>query len=129
MLTVVLKLLLLVRARQAYFGEKDYQQLALIRGMKTAFFIDTEIVACKTVRNEFGLPHSSRNNRLTPEQYQHARHFPAIFHAAHSPEEMKRQLLAQGFMVDYIEEHHGRRFAAVKLGEVRLIDNVEVKKR
>lgn len=126
MLTIVLKLLLLVRAQRAYFGEKDYQQLALVREMTKAFFIDTKIVSCPTIRNDFGLPHSSRNNRLTSGQYQQARHFPAIFHAPLSCEEIKKRLIAQGFVVDYIEEHDGRRFAAVRLGEVRLIDNINV---
>lgn len=125
MLTVVLKLLLLVRAQRAYFGEKDYQQLTLVRGMVKAFFLNTEIIACPTMRNDFGLPYSSRNNRLSPTQYQQARQFPVIFHAALTCEEISRQLTAQGFVVDYVEEHDGRRFAAVRLGEIRLIDNIE----
>lgn len=127
MLTVVLKLLLLVRARRAYFGEKDYQQVTLVRGMVNAFFITTEIVICPTIRNKFGLPHSSRNRRLTREQELRVRAFPAIFHSAISCEEIKKQLQEKGFVVDYVEEYDGRRFAAVRLGEVRLIDNVQVK--
>lgn len=124
MLTIVLKLLMLARARRAYFGEKDYQQVELVRGLTQAFFLETEIVTCPTIRNEFGLPHSSRNRRLTPEQYQKAQDFPALFHSALSCEEIKKQLMEKGFAVDYVEEYHGRRFAAVKLGEVRLIDNI-----
>ncbi len=127
MLTIVLKLLLLARAKRAYFGEKDYQQVELVRGMARAFFINTEIVACPTLRNEFGLPHSSRNRRLTAEQYEQARAFPEAFHSSLSCEEIKVQLQDKGFTVDYIEEYKGRRFAAVKLGEVRLIDNVQIK--
>ncbi|HSW70572.1 MAG TPA: pantoate--beta-alanine ligase, partial [Gammaproteobacteria bacterium] len=126
-LTVVLKLLLLAQAKCAYFGEKDYQQVELVRGMVQAFFIPTEIISCPTIRNEFGLPLSSRNKRLTSEQYQQAQHFPALFHSKlFSCEEIKKQLQELGFAVDYIEEYDGRRFAAVKLGEVRLIDNIVV---
>lgn len=124
MLTIVLKLLLLARAKRVYFGEKDHQQLHLVRGMAQAFFLETEVVGCPTVRNESGLPLSSRNNRLTAEQYQLAQHFPAIFHTALSCEEIKNKLQEKGFEVEYVEEYHGRRFAAVRLGEVRLIDNV-----
>jgi len=124
-LTVVLKLLLLVRAKRAYFGEKDYQQVQLLRGMTQAFFMNTEIITCPTIRNEFGLAHSSRNKRLTVAQYQQARHFPALFHSTLSCEEIKNQLQDKGFAVDYVEEYDGRRFAAVRLGDVRLIDNIE----
>jgi len=123
MLTIVLKLLMLVKAKRAYFGEKDYQQLELIRGMVEAFFLETEIRSCPTIRTDFGLPYSSRNRRLTAEQYEQARHFPAIFHSKLSCAEIKKQLQEKGFEVDYVEEYTGRRFAAVKLGEVRLIDN------
>jgi len=66
-LTVVLKLLLIARAHRAYFGEKDWQQLQLVRGMAGAFFLQTEIVPCPTVREQSGLAVSSRNARLTPE--------------------------------------------------------------
>lgn len=124
MLTVVLKLLLLARAQRLYLGEKDFQQAALIRGLTQAFFINTEIVICPTIRNEFGLPHSSRNRLLTPEQYEQARYFPALFHSGLPCAEIKKQLEEKGFAVDYVEEYDGRRFAAVKLGEVRLIDNI-----
>jgi len=51
-LTVVLKLLNIVRANKAYFGEKDYQQLKLIQSLTHAFFIDTQIIACPIVRDD-----------------------------------------------------------------------------
>src|SRR6185437_14625833 len=54
-LTVVMKLLQLVRPARAYFGEKDYQQLLLIKDMTKAFFMPVEIVACPTVREDDGL--------------------------------------------------------------------------
>jgi len=124
MLTIVLKLLQLARAQRIYLGEKDFQQAVLIRGLAQAFFIPTTVVVCPTLRNAFGLPHSSRNARLTPEQYQQARDFPALFHADLPCAEIKKRLEEKGFAVDYVEEHEGRRFAAVRLGEVRLIDNI-----
>ena len=55
-LTVVLKLLQIASADRAYFGEKDWQQLSLVRGMADAFFLPTTIVACATVREPTGWP-------------------------------------------------------------------------
>jgi len=125
MMTVVLKLLQLIKADHVYFGEKDYQQLQLVKGMAEAFFVDTEIVGCETIRNAFDLPLSSRNGRLTEEQLEVSRYFPKYFHSEKSCEEITRALEAKGFEVEYIQEHQGRRFAAVRLGDVRLIDNIE----
>lgn len=125
-LTVVLKLLNLARPTQTYFGEKDYQQLSLIRGMAAAFFMDVRIVAVETVRERDGLAMSSRNVRLTAEQREKA---PLIHQAlTRSPtaEEAARLLSAEGFGVDYVTDREGRRFAAARLGDVRLIDNVEI---
>jgi pantoate--beta-alanine ligase len=60
-MTVVLKLLNLVRADHAYFGEKDYQQLKIISEMTQEFFLPTQIIPCPTVREDSGLAMSSRN--------------------------------------------------------------------
>lgn len=125
-LTVVLKLLLLMKADRAYFGEKDYQQLKLVEGMANAFFLDTEIVACPTMRNEFGLALSSRNGRLTEDQFALSKFFPEFLHSNRSCEEVAKALNEKGFKVEYIEEHQGRRLGAAWLGDVRLIDNIEV---
>ena len=65
-LTVVLKLLNLVRPDRAYFGEKDRQQLELVQGMVRAFHLGVAIVPCPTVRDPDGLAQSSRNRRLSP---------------------------------------------------------------
>ena len=54
-LTIVMKLLNIVRPHWAYFGEKDYQQFELIQGMARAFFLDVNIVPCATVREASGL--------------------------------------------------------------------------
>lgn len=125
-LTVVMKLLNLVRPDRAYFGEKDYQQYRLIKGMVKAFFLPVKIIPCPTLREADGLAMSSRNTLLTPG---HRKLAPAMHKALVSkarPAEIKRRLAALGFVPDYVEERWGRRFAAAKLGKVRLIDNVKV---
>lgn len=124
-LTVVMKLFNIVNPTRAYFGEKDYQQFLLIKGMAKAFYMDTEVVPCPTVREADGLAMSSRNTRLTPEQRAQAPVLPKILKAAESAEQARRRLEEQGFRVDYVEDYENRRFAAAFLGDVRLIDNVE----
>lgn len=123
-LTVVLKLLLLVQANRAYFGEKDWQQLTLVNGMKEAFFIESEIVPVPTVRELSGLAMSSRNRRLSKRGKIKAAEFFRILSNTISPDDAKKSLHAAGFNVEYVEDHAGRRLAAVELEGVRLIDNV-----
>ena len=127
MLTIVLKLFCLIQPQRAYFGEKDYQQLLLVQKLTEAFFLNIEIVPCKTVRSETGLALSSRNNRLSPEEKLLAEKFPELLRSNHSLEEIKKNLKNLGFLVDYIEEMFGRRLGAVQLGNVRLIDNIKIK--
>jgi len=126
MLTVVLKLLNIVRPDRAYFGEKDYEQLKFITDMAREFFIPTEIVACQTVREESGLAESSRNMLLSPEAKQQAACLFRALTTADRPAEARAALEAKGFVVEYVEENWGRRFAAAFLDGVRLIDNVPV---
>jgi pantoate--beta-alanine ligase len=126
-LTVVMKLLNLVNADRAYFGEKDFQQMELVAGMAKAFFMKTKILGCPTVRESDGLAMSSRNRRLSPNERTRAANFPAILSRPGLSLSERRELLArEGFDVDYVEERANRRFGAVRLGDVRLIDNVEV---
>lgn len=125
-LTVVLKLLNLVRAHRAYFGEKDYQQLQVVTAMAEEFFLPTRIVACPIVREESGLAMSSRNTLLSPEAREKAAHLFRALTTASTCDEARAALEAQGFDVEYVEEHWERRLAAVFLEGVRLIDNVPV---
>jgi pantoate--beta-alanine ligase len=125
-LTVVLKLLNLVRPRRAYFGEKDWQQLQLVRGMAGALFLPVEIVACPTVRDPDGLALSSRNRRLSPAGRRLAPAFPRILRRSPATAAAARELGDAGFGVDYVEDLDGVRLGAVRLEDVRLIDNVRL---
>ena len=125
-LTVVLKLLNLVRPDRAYFGEKDFQQLKVVTAMTEEFFLSTQIVPCPTVREQSGLALSSRNALLSPEARDKAAHLFRALTTSASRSEAAAALEAQGFAVEYVEECWGRRLAAVHLEGVRLIDNVPV---
>ena len=124
-LTVVMKLLQIADAERAYFGEKDYQQLELVRGMATAFFLPTQIVACPTVREPDGLALSSRNRRLSPPERALAPRFHHWLVHAPTAAAAQKALAEEGFGVDYVEDRAGRRLGAVRLGDTRLIDNVQ----
>jgi len=124
---VVLKLLHIASAERAYFGEKDWQQLSLVSGMTDAFFLATAIVACPTVRERDGLALSSRNRRLAPADRRKA---AGLYHAlatAPTVEAATAMLREDGLIVDYVAERDGRRLGAVRLGGVRLIDNVALR--
>jgi pantoate--beta-alanine ligase len=125
-LTVVLKLLNLVRPHRAYFGEKDRQQLQLVQGMVRALFLPTEVVPCPTVRDPDGLALSSRNRRLSAPERSRAALFPRILRRSSDAPAAAGALRSAGFAVDYVEDHGAVRLAAVRLGEVRLIDNVRL---
>ncbi len=151
--TIVCKLLLQALPDLAVFGEKDYQQLMVIRAMVGDLFIPTQILAGEIVREKDGLAMSSRNAYLSSSQRSAApllvqtlqriaeeiiqkEDIPAVLAAA------KGRLAKQGFEVDYIEVRRAstlqpvidkvnagevlRIFGAVLLGTTRLIDNLEV---
>lgn len=122
-LSVLMKLFNIVRPHRAYFGEKDYQQLELTRKMISAFFMDIDVIACPTIRAASGLAHSSRNNRLSNADLIQANKFAMTLHNGKSCAEIKAKLEEFGIDVEYVSEHSQRRFAAVKIGDVRLIDN------
>ena len=130
-LTVVLKLLNLVQANAAYFGEKDYQQFELIQGMASALFLNTRIESVPTVREADGLAMSSRNRRLTKAQRMLAAKLYPFLRNSESDDAARSSLSHAGFSVDYVTSAKGRRFGAVRVGaasdEIRLIDNVRIK--
>ena len=149
--TVCCKLFTQVAPDIAVFGEKDYQQLAVVRQMVRDLDLPLEIVALPTVREADGLAMSSRNAYLTPDQRRTA---PAIYAVITSVAEAARQgsaiskaiaegkktLETAGFKVDYLEVRDAgtlkaaepgaqgplRVLAAAWLGKTRLIDNVAV---
>jgi pantoate--beta-alanine ligase len=149
---IVSRLFEIVRPDRAYFGEKDFQQLAVIRYMTQALKFPVEIIACPTIREENGLAMSSRNLRLSPEGRVHAAViYRSISQAAHrwkdhAPGELKNTMVREmesvpGLRVEYVEladeddlqpvldwksHRHVRCFAAVFCEGVRLIDNVRV---
>ena len=143
--TVVTKLLMQTGADLAFFGEKDHQQVQVVRRLAADLDLPVTIVPCPTVREADGLAMSSRNGRLAPEMRAAA---PAI-HAAltvaaraiatgtpagQAIEAARGAILAAGLgPVDYLEfrpspdsDGSGRLYVAVFAGEVRLIDNVPV---
>lgn len=124
--TVVLKLLNLVRPDRAYFGEKDYQQLAIVTQMTQEFFLPTQVIPCPTVREESGLAMSSRNALLSPKARKKAACLFRALSTTANCAEARAALEAEGFVVEYVEERWARRLVAAHLEGVRLIDNVPV---
>lgn len=122
-LTVVMKLLHLVKPNHVYFGEKDYQQCMLVQHMLEAFFMDIDMTICPTVREACGLPFSSRNRRLSAPQRHLAAQFAQIFQQPLPIDAIKHQLEDLNIKIDYLVDKASRRFVAVWIDEVRLIDN------
>ena len=118
--TVCLKLFNLVRPRRAYFGQKDAQQVAVVKRMVQDLALPVEIRVLPTVRDADGLALSSRNAYLSPEERESARSLHRALAAG------DRSLL-NGLEVDYFEEADFEPrvlAAAVRVGNTRLIDNV-----
>ena len=122
--TVCLKLFNIVRPQRAYFGQKDAQQVAVIRRLVRDLDLEIEIRAVPTVRDADGLALSSRNGRLSPAERDAALALPRAL--ATRDLAAARAALA-GFDVDYVEiADFGPPVlaAAVRVGSTRLIDNV-----
>jgi pantoate--beta-alanine ligase len=147
MLTVVAKLLQIARAREAYFGEKDYQQLVLIRQMVRDLNFDTKIIGVPTVREPDGLALSSRNRYLDPAQREAALALcsalvAGVHHGPWGAEAVvtaARDVLAAapGIELDYLElrapdlgpvpeQGAARLLVAARVGTTRLIDNMPI---
>ena len=149
--TVVLKLLLLSQADLAFFGEKDWQQLAIIRRLARDLNVPVEIRGCPIVREADGLALSSRNAYLTPEERAQAPHIQAGLQQAR--ELVRRDESSAGVLCAAVREHWARHLplgredylslvhphslehmdtigeaalmaCAVRLGKARLIDNI-----
>lgn len=148
--TVVAKLFLQALPDCAIFGEKDYQQLCVVKKLCRDLDIPVEIIGAPTVRDAEGLAMSSRNAYLSPTELTVARQLNKILRstaralelgadAQETLREARRRILDAGFgSVDYVEaresdtlapwrrEHDGRILVAARLGATRLIDNVEI---
>jgi pantoate--beta-alanine ligase len=123
-LTVVMKLLNIAGAENCYMGEKDYQQFMLVREMASTFFMPTQIIPCSTQREADGLAMSSRNVRLSSAAREKAPLIYKTLTEAPTADAARATLGAASFDVEYVQEVWGRRFAAVNIEGVRLIDNV-----
>lgn len=123
-LTIVLKLLNIIKPNNIYMGEKDYQQAILIKNMIDAFFIDTKINICPTIRDDSGLALSSRNKKLSDQDLIKAKEFNKILKNNQSIYNKKQQLEQLGFTVEYIENINNRILSAVQINNIRLIDNI-----
>jgi pantoate--beta-alanine ligase len=122
--TVCLKLFNRVRPERAYFGQKDAQQVAVVRRMVRDLGVDVEIRVVPTVRDADGLALSSRNAYLSPEERRRALALPRAL-ATRDPNRARE--LLDGLEVDYVEvaDFEPRVLAAaVRVGKTRLIDNV-----
>jgi pantoate--beta-alanine ligase len=148
--TVVAKIFHIVKPHKAYFGQKDFQQCAVIKRMVAGLNLDVEVIVLPTVREADGLAMSSRNAYLAPEQRQKA---TCIFRAlsegeelikngVREPEAIKQKMRAvlgqvKGVEIDYVEVADPDRLAplkrvegrivlliAARLGSTRLIDNL-----
>jgi len=125
-LTVVARLFALAGPCNAYFGEKDWQQLRLVTDMAAAFFMPVTVIPCPTVREDDGLAMSSRNVRLAPADRARAPRFYAALRQSPTAADAVARLRGDGFEVEYVADSGGRRLAAVRLGGVRLIDNLSL---
>ncbi|MEX0960480.1 MAG: pantoate--beta-alanine ligase [Burkholderiales bacterium] len=149
--TVVLKLFNIVQPQIAVFGKKDYQQLAIVRHMVDQFALPIEIIPAETVRAEDGVALSSRNRFLSPaERKEAARLRQAMLQIKEAVESGDRNFVAMeyaagallarhGWAVDYVvvrsqrglmrPENQDKKLVilgAARLGQTRLIDNLEV---
>lgn len=124
--TVCLKLFNIVRPDIAYFGQKDAQQVAVLRRLIADLSLDLELHALPTVRDPDGLALSSRNGRLSPPERELALALPRAL-ATRDPERARAVLTDAGLVVDYVEIapfDPPVLAAAVRVGSTRLIDNI-----
>jgi pantoate--beta-alanine ligase len=126
--TICLKLFNLVRPDRVYFGQKDAQQVAVLKRMMRDLDLDIELAVLPTVRDADGLALSSRNAYLSPQDREVALQLPKAL-ATKDPAEARARL--NGLEVDYVEVADFDPpvlAAAVRVGKTRLIDNVVLTK-
>jgi pantoate--beta-alanine ligase len=124
--TICLKLFNVVRPQRAYFGQKDAQQVAVLRRLVRDLHLDVEIRVVPTVRDGDGLALSSRNARLSPEERERALALPRALETR-DPTRALALLSHDGLEVDYVAVapfDPPVLAAAVRVGGTRLIDNV-----
>jgi pantoate--beta-alanine ligase len=125
--TVCLKLFTIVRPDFAYFGQKDAQQVAVVRRLVRDLALPVEIRAVQTVRDEDGLALSSRNSRLSPYERAQALAIPRAL-ATRDPNHARAVLAEAGLAPDYVEvadlDGIPTLAIAARVGSTRLIDNV-----
>lgn len=148
---VVSKLFMLVKPTKAYFGEKDYQQLAIVRAMVDDLELGVDVVGCPIVREKDGLALSSRNKLLSPDQREVALH---ISHVLKKSREVKKEQTVEetknyvvkaieqepNLKLEYFEIVDGKNLQPISsweqtlqpvgcitvyCGKVRLIDNIQ----
>ncbi len=135
--TVVNKLFGQARPDIALFGEKDWQQLHVIRRMVTDLDLGIDIIGVPTEREADGLAMSSRNAYLSAADRAAAGALPNALRAAASAlaaggneaailDQARSAIAAAGFKIDYVERREDRLLAAARIGSTRLIDNVAI---
>jgi pantoate--beta-alanine ligase len=126
--TICLKLFNIVRPARVYFGQKDAQQVQVIRQMIRDLHLDLELRVCPTVRDADGLALSSRNVRLSPAERLHALALPRAL--ASGDADTARAMLSD-LEVEYVEVapfDPPVLAAAIRVGGVRLIDNIPLER-
>ncbi len=140
----------ILKPTRAYFGEKDYQQLAIVRWLTEKYAHSTEIVGCETIRDKSGLAMSSRNYNLSAEEYEKASDiFKTLSYCrdnkgSFQPQELAKicfDMLSVDFRPEYFtiadqftmeplkewtDSEYPRAFVAAYCGNVRLIDNLSL---
>ncbi len=150
---VVSRLFAIVEPTKAYFGEKDFQQIAVIRAMVAQLGLTLEIIDCPIIRDVYGLARSSRNTLLTPEHRIAAPHIYKVLTQAvdkmaeMTPEQLTEWVVSQvesnpllkviyfqavdalslQQVANWEESERIQGCIAVQAGEIRLIDNIQLK--
>ena len=145
--TVVEKLLYMFKPNNAYFGEKDFQQLLLIKALVRKIKLDVNIIGCKTIRESDGLAMSSRNKFLNKSERESASQIIKLLKRAKkmyntsSSRDIKSDILKRANGIDNLKIEYFeiinvseflkdikevRAFIACKIGNTRLIDNIRI---